>query len=969
MGNLLIQTSLNGGELSPQLWGKVDLQRYGTSLKTCRNFKVQVFGGAKNRSGSRYVTPAKNSAHRIRLVPFQFNSGQTYIIELGDHYMRFCQGTPGQQAAGQLALGFTPAAWSSATTYGIGDYVSSGGVNYMSIAAANLNHAVGLTAYWYPLTGSVIELPTPWGYADLSSLQWTQCADVMTFVHPSYPPQQLSRYSNTKWTLLPTALRNGPFQTINSDTTVFWSVGATTGQTTLTSSSPVFTSSHVGMLILLEQKDYGIPWEVNKNISAGDIRRYSGRYYKAATYGATGTVPPLNNTDNWSDGGVTWAYLHQGYGIGQIQAAGLTGTPSTTCTINILNYMPDGLIATLGGSQSITAMTFGGYGTAMITTGAPHGLINGDSVNYNINYLDTVGASKTAIGTAIVSYMSTTQVVLPIQGQFINYSSLVTAGSTLVKASSGVSAAPSYKWAFGAFGGTQGYPAAVTYHQQRLTFANTPQQPQTVWMSNTGDYLNFETNTPPLDSDAITFTVASTSVDAIKTMIPLQSFCIMTAGGEWVASGGQGGAITGSNLDLQHQSYHGASALPPLPIGVAAVFSQAKGQIVRDLAFEWQSQQFNGNDLTVMANHLVEGYQIQEWAYQQCPDTTIWMVRSDGTLLGMTYMREQQVSGWHRHDTVNGAYESLAVVSEGNEDVLYVAVARTINGTTIRFIERFDTRVVTDIRDAFFVDCGLSYDGRVKTIGGVSGTTDLTGVTVTVTGGLNWNETDAGLTITSSAPLFAYPAMTDIGDQIVFQDAQGLYYNLTITGLSSTTVATATLNKTLPAAYRSVARTDWWMARNTFSGLNHLEGQTVNILADGGVQPPQVVMGGTVNIMPPAYRVHVGLPIQADLETLELNQAQVETILPKVKAVPNVMLMVNESRSIWTGTDFDHLSEAKLRSNEPYDTPVNMATGMVATKVSTMWNVSCSVCVRQNDPLPITVLAIIPDITVGGLSL
>jgi hypothetical protein len=162
-----------------------------------------------------------------------------------------------------------------------------------------------------------------------------------------------------------------------------------------------------------------------------------------------------------------------------------------------------------------------------------------------------------------------------------------------------------------------------------------------------------------------------------------------------------------------------------------------------------------------------------------------------------------------------------------------------------------------------------------------------------------------------------------------------------------------------------VARADWAWARDTFV-IPHLEGKEVAILADGNVQERKVVTGGRVAISPPAVRVHVGLPIEADLETLDLSIPGVETLLPKNKSIPAVSLLVNETRAIWAGRDFDHLDEPAMRTMENYDQPTAMQTGLVQLRVDTNWDKAGSVCIRVKDPLPVCILAIIPEVTAGG---
>jgi hypothetical protein len=182
----VVQRSFAAGELAPELYARTDQVKYATGLRTCRNFLVQKHGGVANRPGTRFIAEVKDSSKAVRLLRFVFNASQTYVLELGDHYARFYQN------GGRVTVAGVPA-WSNATNYVIGDLVVSGGVNYYCVQA-HINHVPPNATYWYALTGVIYEIPTPWGTADLPDLDYAQSADVVTLVHPSYPPQELKRF-------------------------------------------------------------------------------------------------------------------------------------------------------------------------------------------------------------------------------------------------------------------------------------------------------------------------------------------------------------------------------------------------------------------------------------------------------------------------------------------------------------------------------------------------------------------------------------------------------------------------------------------------------------------------------------------------------------------------------------------------------------------------------------------------------
>lgn len=282
------------------------------------------------------------------------------------------------------------------------------------------------------------------------------------------------------------------------------------------------------------------------------------------------------------------------------------------------------------------------------------------------------------------------------------------------------------------------YPTAVTYFQQRRVFAGSTAYPQTVWMSRSANYANFDTHTPIVDDDAITATIASQQVNAIAHLVPMADLLVFTAAGIWKVAGGQTGeAITPSNFTATPQMFVGCSYVQPIAINSDVLFIEGKGSHIRDLQYDWYASIYNGNDLSVMAEHLFYGYTISSWGFSQFPFNLLWACRSDGTLLGMTYLKEQNVWAWHQHATQNGVFLSVAVIPEENEygaieDVPYFVTERTINGKNVYYIERMVTRQLgaenDDITKSWFVDCGLRYSGAATSK--VSGLDHLAGQTV-----------------------------------------------------------------------------------------------------------------------------------------------------------------------------------------------------------------------------------------------
>jgi hypothetical protein len=293
-------------------------------------------------------------------------------------------------------------------------------------------------------------------------------------------------------------------------------------------------------------------------------------------------------------------------------------------------------------------------------------------------------------------------------------------------------------------------------------------------------------------------------------------------------------------------------------------------------------------------------------------------------------------------------------VAEGDEDRVYVIVKRTINGSTKRYVERLASRQVDALDDCIFVDSALTYNG-----------TNITSETVTVSGGTAWDSTEV-LTITTSSSLFVWPGTTDVGDAIVLTDANGVKYRLTIIATSSTTVATARVDKLIPVALRNTATTNWSFARKDLGGLSHLEGKTVSILADGAVMPQQVVTSGSISLQRAATKIIVGLPYESDLQTLPMTLNVDGFGQGRTKNVNKAWLRVFKSSGIFVGPDADHLVEYKQRTTEPYGSPPSLKSDELLVVMTPSWGAGGQVYIRQADPLPLTLVGLTLEVSIGG---
>ncbi len=275
------------------------------------------------------------------------------------------------------------------------------------------------------------------------------------------------------------------------------------------------------------------------------------------------------------------------------------------------------------------------------------------------------------------------------------------------------------------------HPGVVAFHHQRMVLAATRQSPQAFYMSRVGDFENFRKSAPLKEDDPVEYHIASGNIDTITWAASFGDLLIGTSGSEYKVSG-DGGIISNTNVNISAQSYWGSSNLFPMIIGNSVLHVQRHGSRVRDLFYSLEKDGYAGNDLSIMAPHLFDGYSLRQWAFQQTPYSTVWVVRDDGVLLALTYMKEHDIWGWSRHYT-QGKVRSLTSLSGHDSDVIYMVVEREINGQSAYYLEKLTPRwtAAQGIANAFFVDAGSSYISENPTQD-ITGLEHLEGCTVSI---------------------------------------------------------------------------------------------------------------------------------------------------------------------------------------------------------------------------------------------
>lgn len=501
------------------------------------------------------------------------------------------------------------------------------------------------------------------------------------------------------------------------------------------------------------------------------------------------------------------------------------------------------------------------------------------------------------------------------------------------------------------FSGSGNWPRTVSFFQQRRVMAGTVNKPSGVFMSQSGSYRNMSVSSPVKDNDAIIFAVAARSLQQVLHMVSVEDLILLTPSTEFKVTGGSDEVLTPSSVQARPQSYYGSADIRPLVIGSQIVFVQAKGQTVRDIGYKFEQNRYTGDDLTILASHLFVGRTIVDWALAKAPSSLVWTVLSDGNFLTLTYMREHEIWAWSRHQT-DGYVEQVVTVSEGSEDAVYIVVRRYINGAFKRYIERLHTREILDIRDAFFVDSGLSLNNPVAI-------TDVTRANPAVFESENHN-------LSNGDEVEAYSTVYGPNNEELPQRSY------TIQAVTTDTFQLVEENSGLPvdtSAWPAFTFSGIFRKKfGTLGGLDHLEGKRVVALVDGnvvGVDDEVItVSGGSITLPFKGARIHAGLPYDCDLETLDMEPGQ-STAQGVIRSVPKVTVKVEGTRGLAAGPDFDRLIEYKTREFEDYGQPNAPITDDLEVHIEPHWDRHGSVCLRQRYPLPATVLSHIPQIEYG----
>ncbi len=705
-----LQPSFIGGEVSPSLFARVDTANYHTWLKKLQNMYVHPQGGVSNRTGTLFRGVSKNGG-ACRVIPFVVSEEETYVLEVGNSYIRF----------------YTPS----------GLLCNTSSVPY--------------------------EVQTPYTADELKDLSYTQNNHALLLAHPNHPPYRLVRTAEGVFTFEQLPLAYGPFQLANArparkmhvyqaqDQVVSEGVAATLAF------QPLAYSQYIVWAYFNDEwfyaaGDYGL--DISR-IAAKFNERYNAAGLTATALGGVLRIEsPAATGGDWNGATLTLAYyerldadpeltvvqtlsggVNEGTEIPQGEVRYELAcnedyfTPSHVGARFLLTHKLDGQYATgTVGYEGVSTVIKSGGDWSLRTSGSWTGTVvlemsldlgqtwqtvksfTRGADDENISALGNLNDDENLFCLRLRAQQITGEAGYElkadsfVQEGIVQVQTYVDARKVIVTIERSYGSSDwTAQWNEGSFSPSAGYPRCVFFYQDRLGFAGTRQEPQTLWFSKTGKYTDFGHARLTLkDTDSISVNLAGKKLNSIRSVVVTSRLLVFTAGSEWTVS--SDGAFTPYTLRLEQQSEHGAYTTAALLAGNKTLFVQARGGAVRNFYYDYNFASYASTDLSLCVRHLFFNRTVAEMAFQQEPDKLVWCVLDNGDLLSMTYVSENQITAWAHHQT-QGFFRSICVIPQNGYDEVWFAVER--DGQY--YIETLARRLPTlQLQDQIYLDSCVS---------------------------------------------------------------------------------------------------------------------------------------------------------------------------------------------------------------------------------------------------------------------
>ena len=731
------QASFNGGELSPLLDSRPDAAIYRDGCRELQNCVVRPYGGAFKRPGLQYGGAVKTSSTATRLIPFKRSTSTNYVIEMGDAYMRFWKG-------GSAMTRIT--------------------------------------------SGTPVEIASPYTAAQLQAVQFCQINDVMFLVHPSHAPRRLTRNSETSWTLEVFPFDFPPMGDVNDSTTTItvqpnvanWatSTAYTVGAVRLQSGILYYcATAHTSGTFATDLaaarwkvvKPRG-PWVREDDYVTGDMVDAAGVRYVCILNHAGGYSASIRPGVHASWASYWVAVGDSGLRLFSSGSVFSSGDVDTFMRLDIGSAKRSMFLSTwhAAGEVFVSEPLFAPGNVLIRSTLQPQAAVTGAQTGIALGdfYLETsidrvnydrvrhYGFKKATDGNISTTYegpstgawyrmrweAGSSSSATPDQGFFVE--SVQGSTSILVKITAYTSATevtatfshpdssfapcellslPTRNWYRGAFRAV--YPRSVAFHDSRLWFGGVDGDSSRLWGSRIDDFYNFLTGAQ--DADGIDKTLSSTETNQIEWLTSFgRNLVVGTTGEEWILNTGESDSVlTADNMRARLTTRNGSAPLAPQMVNDALFWCPRSARRLHEFNYDFSRDAWSGSDVLQFAEHLGASGLV-DMDFAAMPDSVLWAINGNGELCGFTYDRRQNVTAWHRHIT-DGAFESVATIyGDNGRDEVWFVVRRTINGATVRNVERFyPTAQDFDFdtaSDFFYVDSGLKVTPSGTSITGLS---------------------------------------------------------------------------------------------------------------------------------------------------------------------------------------------------------------------------------------------------------
>ena len=973
----------------------VELESYKSSLATLENMVVLPQGSLTRRPGTFFAATTKANG-AARLIPFSRGQGTSLVLEFGNLYIRFFANdgpvrtddisATYSQSTNTVTVTKSSHGYSASDEVYL-DFTSGNGVDgfYTIATVADANTFTVTSTTSQTTSGNVnisqrFEVTTTYTASQVNDIAFTQSADVLFLVHPDHVPARLERNATNSWALtnlLPsvisgtytrpaTVLTDGPFKAMNTtDTTLTVALAANSEfSTTIDDSTQSLSLEEVGTVspsnVDVTTNAFTLS---NHPLVNGQKVQFTGgdgitKTPVTGTYGQSGTTVTVTKS---SHGYANSSTVHLDFTSG----AGVDGFHTITSVADANTFtVTSGTSQTISAGEAVTistrlatatdffvvSATQNTFKLATTAGGTPLDLARApDTEDMTISksfvdkdkYLKVTASAITGINddtgfqtTDVGRYIRLNTEIAPQikhgYGEIVERTSTTVVLVQLKTAIAGVGATT--EWQLGSFSGTTGYPRTVQLYQQRLVFAGTAEESQTIFLSKTADFFNFSATEPLgqqtgqrdsagrsivgeqiFEDAAISLTISSDTVDQIEWMSEDQRLTIGTSGGIYQLYGSSDDlTLTPFNFSITKVSAWSCDPTAlPAKVGNNLLYVQNNGRKLRELAFDKLQDQYSAADLTLRSEDISESGLIAT-AYQDQPYSVLWCLRNDGRLAGLTYVDLLQMRAWHRH-TIGGAHyddthgaqakvESIASIPRGTHDQLYMIVKRhlraaaltsiTFNQTTDKFTKSSHglANGTTVVFDSTTID-GFTADKLYYVVSTATNDFQLSessgGAAVTVSGSTS-SVTVSTLRVVTEKRYVEFLERYFVASEILPSDA-----HFVDSGLEEPPTRTS--------------------ASTAVSALDHLEGESVAILADAAVQPDRTVSSGAITLQTAATNFRVGFAYNSDIKSLPMVAMTGQgTSVGNRKRIHRFTVRLLESLSFKFGTNANDLDAATI---------------------------------------------------------